>query len=78
MQVKQISSNQLYMFFFGGIKLVPASKRFQGFLFDLDGTLLDTAPIFSAALNHLLGKPYKPELLKMISEVLSQMEAMAN
>ena len=43
---------------------MPASKRFQGFLFDLDGTLLDTAPDLLAALNHLLRKNYKPELIE--------------
>ena len=44
--------------------MVPASTRFQGFLFDLDGTLLDTAPDLLAALNHLLRKNYKPELVE--------------
>ena len=44
--------------------MAPASKRFQGFLFDLDGTLLDTAPDLLAALNHLLRKNYKPELVE--------------
>ena len=43
---------------------MPASTRFQGFLFDLDGTLLDTAPDLLAALNHLLRKNYKPELIE--------------
>ncbi len=43
---------------------MSASKRFQGFLFDLDGTLLDTAPDLLAALNHLLRRNHKPELLE--------------
>ncbi len=43
---------------------MPASKRFQGFLFDLDGTLLDTAPDLLAALNHLLRKNSKTELVE--------------
>ena len=44
--------------------MVPASKRFQGFLFDLDGPLLDTAPALLAALNHLLRKNSKTELVE--------------
>jgi phosphoglycolate phosphatase len=30
-------------------------KAYRGYLFDLDGTLVDTAPDISAALNHALG-----------------------
>lgn len=31
-------------------------KPYRGYLFDLDGTLIDTAPDLNAALNHCLGK----------------------
>ncbi|MBT8143865.1 MAG: HAD hydrolase-like protein, partial [Gammaproteobacteria bacterium] len=33
---------------------MTSGKRFKGVLFDLDGTLLDTAPDMAAALNQLL------------------------
>jgi phosphoglycolate phosphatase len=37
-------------------------KMPKGVLFDLDGTLLDSAPDFVASLNNLLTKHNKPKL----------------
>jgi len=34
----------------------PAARPHAGYLFDLDGTLIDTAPDILAALNHALGR----------------------
>lgn len=43
----------------------PANKaRFQAVLFDLDGTLLDTAPDFLTATNHVLQKRERPPLIE--------------
>ena len=39
------------------------SKKFTAVLFDLDGTLIDTAPDLAAALNHVLHLHNKPSLL---------------
>ena len=33
---------------------MPTTNRYQAYLFDLDGTLIDTAPDIGAALNHTL------------------------
>lgn len=35
---------------------MPSKLEFRGYLFDLDGTLVDTAPDINAALNHVLLK----------------------
>lgn len=44
--------------------LEPKKLKLQAVLFDLDGTLLDTAPDFQTALNLLLAEENKPPLSK--------------
>ena len=51
---------------------MSVTYQFKGFLFDLDGTLLDTAPDLLAALNNLLLKHGKQVLaLKDIQSIIS-------
>lgn len=38
------------------------NQLFQACLFDLDGTLLDTAPEFAVCMNHLLKAQHKPQV----------------
>ena len=48
-------------------------KKYKCFLFDLDGTLLDTAPEFLTCLNKLLKKNKKSQFLMILSETESLM-----
>ena len=51
---------------------MSTAYRFKGFLFDLDGTLLDTAPDLLAALNLLLAKNGKQALkLEDVRSIIS-------
>ena len=43
-------------------------KKYKCFLFDLDGTLLDTAPEFLTCLNKLLKKNKKESVSMILSE----------
>ena len=47
----------------------------KGVLFDLDGTLLDSAPDFIESLNNLLQAYKNQNLTLKLLEVTSQMEA---
>ncbi len=50
------------------LRRVQPMERYRGYLFDLDGTLIDTAPDIDAALNHGLGRAG----LEPVSEALTR------